>query len=206
MRNLLLLVSTFFISLIIWLSSYKYLPEQVVMHFDSTGPTQFANKGFMFTMFMIISFILLLLLFIFLNIDNKNENKQKINKPMAIIGVLFVLGLNIVYILNVHDESLDTKLIFLIFVGCIFIIIGNYLPQTKYNSKTGIRNFASSANPQKWNKIQRFSGNIFVISGVLICFASFIPSFLYSIVTILIIIAAMLLTIQIYSSRLMDKI
>ena len=205
LRNLLLLVSSFFLSLIIWLSSYRSLPEKVVMHFDTTGPTEYASKSFMFTMFMIISLGILLVFFFILKLDNKNENKQKMNKAIAIIGSVFVLGLNIVYILNVHNESLNTETIFLVFIGAIFVIVGNYLPTVKYNSKVGIRNVASFRDKKTWNKIQRFSGNIFVICGILIGFAALIPSFLYAILSIALIIAAMLLSIQVYSHRFIEK-
>jgi len=205
LKNLLLLISSFFISLIIWLSTYNSLPERVIMHVDSTGPTEYAHKGFMFIMFMIISFCILVILFGLLLIDRKNENKQKMNKAFAIVGSLFVVGLNVIYILNVHNESLNTESLFLIFVGCIFIVIGNYLPTIKYNSKVGIRNVASFKNKKTWNKIQRFSGNIFVICGTLIAFAALIPSFLYAILTILLIIAAMLYIIQVYSNRVFEN-
>ena len=205
MRNLLLLVSSFFLSLIIWLSSYSSLPKKIVMHFDSSGPTEYASKSFMFTMFMMISLGILLVFYFLLSIDNKNENKQKMNKAIAMIGSIFVLGLNIVYLLNVHNESLNTETLFLIFFGSIFIIIGNYLPTVKYNSKVGIRNVASFKDKKTWNKIQRFGGNIFVICGILIGFAALIPSFLYAIISISIIIAAMLFAIQLYSHRLIEK-
>ncbi|MFG3612724.1 SdpI family protein [Rummeliibacillus stabekisii] len=205
MKNLLLLFSSFFISLIIWLSSYSSLPERVIMHVDSSGPTEYAPKGFMFIMFMIISFCVLVVFYGLLLIDRKNENKQKMNKAFAMIGSLFVIGLNIVYILNVHNESLNTESLFLIFVGCIFIIIGNYLPTVNYNSKVGIRNVASYKNKKSWNKIHRFGGNIFVICGILIGFAALIPSFVYAILAILLIIAAMLYIIQVYSNRVFEN-
>lgn len=204
LKNLLLLVSSFFLSLVIWLISYSSLPERVVMHYDSAGPTDYASKSFMFAMFMIISLAILVVFFLLLIIDNKNENKQKMNKPIAIVGGLFVVGMNIVYILNVHNESLNTETIFLVFVGCIFIVIGNYLPTVKYNSKVGVRNVASFKDKKTWNKVHRFSGNTFVICGILIGFAALIPSFLYAIIAISLIIAIMLFVIQMYSNRLIQ--
>ena len=175
------------------------------MHYDSTGPTDYASKSFMFTMFMIISFCIILVFIFLLSIDNKNENKQKMNKVLAIIGSIFVIGSNIMYILNVHNESLNTEAIFIVFVGSIFVLVGNYLPTLKYNSKVGIRNVASFKDKNTWNKIQRFSGNVFVICGILIAFTALIPSFLYAILTISIINVAMLLSIQKYSHRFIEN-
>lgn len=174
------------------------------MHYDSAGPTDYASKSFMFTMFMIISFCIILVFIFLLSIDNKNENKQKMNKVLAIIGSIFVIGTNIMYILNVHNESLNTEAIFIVFVGSIFVLVGNYLPTVKYNSTVGIRNVASFKDKKTWNKIHRFSGNTFVICGILIGFAALIPSFLYSIIAISLIIAIMLFVIQMYSNRLIE--
>ena len=170
------------------------------MHVNSAGTIEYATKSFMFTMFMIISFCILVVFSLLLLIDQKS--KPKINKAFAIIGSIFVIGLNIVYLLNAHNESLNTGSFFLIFVGCIFIVIGNYLPTVRYNFKIGVRNGASFKDQKTWNKIQRFSGNIFVICGILMSSTALIPSFLYAVLTISLIFAAMLFVIQLYSNRL----
>lgn len=169
-------------SLIIWLSTYSSLPEQVIMHANSSGTTDYAHKSFMFLMFMIISVCVLVIFYTLLLIDRKNENKQKMNTAFAMIGGLFVIGLNIVYILNVRNEALNTERLFLIFVGCIFIIIGSFLPTVNYNSKVGVRNSASFQNKKSWTQIQRFSRCAFIICGIFIGFAALIPSFLYAII------------------------
>lgn len=138
-------------------------------------------------------------------IDKKNENKRKMNKAFAIIGSLFVVGINVVYILDAQNKSLNTESLFLIFVGCIFIIVGVFLPTINYNAKVGIRNIASFKNKKTWNKIQRFGGNVFVIGGILMGFAALIPAFLYAILAISLIIAAMLYSIHVYSNRVLKN-
>lgn len=130
---------------------------------------------------------------------------KKMNTAFAMIGGLFVIGLNIVYILNVCNEALNTERLFLIFVGCIFIIIGSFLPTVNYNSKVGVRNTASFQNKKSWTQIQRFSGCAFIICGIFIGFAALIPSFLYAILVISLLIAAMLYSIQLYSNKLLKN-
>lgn len=130
---------------------------------------------------------------------------KKMNTAFAMIGGLFVIGLNIVYILNVCNEALNTERLFLIFVGCIFIIIGSFLPTVNYNSKVGVRNTASFQNKKSWTQIQRFSGCAFIICGIFIGFAALIPSFLYEILVISLLIAAMLYSIQLYSNKLLKN-
>lgn len=202
LKNVLLLVASFFMSLIVWLSTYRSLPEKVIMHANSGGITDYAHKSFMF---MIISLCVLVIFYALLLIDRKNENKQKMNTAFAMISGLFVIGLNIVYILNVRNEALNTERLFLIFVGCIFIIIGSFLPTVNYNSKVGVRNAASFQNKKSWTQIQRFSGCVLIICGIFIGFAALIPSFLYAILVISLLIAAMLYSIQLYSNKLLKN-
>lgn len=205
LKNVLLLVASFFMSLIVWLSTYSSLPEKVIMHANSVGITDYAHKSLMFLMFMIISLCVLVIFYALLLIDRKNENKQKMNTAFAMIGGLFVIGLNIVYILNVRNEALNTERLFLIFVGCIFIIIGSFLPTVNYNSKVGVRNAASFQNKKSWTQIQRFSGCALIICGIFIGFAALIPSFLYAILVISLLITAMLYSIQLYSNKLLKN-
>lgn len=202
LKNVLLLVASFFMSLIVWLSTYRSLPEKVIMHVNSGGTTDYAHKSFMF---MIISLCVLVIFYALLLIDRKNENKQKMNTAFAMISGLFVIGLNIVYILNVRNEALNTERLFLIFVGCIFIIIGSFLPTVNYNSKVGVRNAASFQNKKSWTQIQRFSGCVLIICGIFIGFAALIPSFLYAILVISLLITAMLYSIQLYSNKLLKN-
>ncbi|MFJ8260499.1 SdpI family protein [Rummeliibacillus sp. NPDC094406] len=202
MKSLTLVLSTFFFSLILWIGTYNFLPEKVAMHFDGNNVNQYASKSFMFMMFMLITIILLLLLFIFLNIDNKNPNKLKINKPFSIIGIIFVLSLNIIYLMNVQNESLKTEFLIVLFIGFMLFVVGNYLPQIKYNSKYGVKNWATVQNPQNWNKVQRFSGNTFVIGGLLICIFSFSIPFLIALLLTFFVIGVMLFVIHMYSNRL----
>lgn len=183
----------------------RSLPEKVIMHANSVGITDYAHKSLMFLMFMIISLCVLVIFYALLLIDRKNENKQKMNIAFAMIGGLFVIGLNIVYILNVRNEALNTERLFLIFVGCIFIIIGSFLPTVNYNFKVGVRNTASFQNKKSWTQIQRFSGCAFIICGIFIGFAALIPSFLYAILVISLLIAAMLYSIQLYSNKLLKN-
>lgn len=76
LKNVLLLVASFFMSLIVWLSTYRSLPEKVIMHANSGGTTDYAHKSFMFLMFMIISLCVLVIFYALLLIDRKNENKK----------------------------------------------------------------------------------------------------------------------------------
>lgn len=59
-----------------------------------------------------------------------------------------------------------------------------------------------SNNESNWNKVQRFSGNLFVIGGLIICMFSFSIPFLIALLLPFLVIGVMLFVIHMYSIRL----
>lgn len=59
-----------------------------------------------------------------------------------------------------------------------------------------------SNNESNWNKVQRFSGNLFVIGGLIICMLSFSIPFLIALLLPFLVIGVMLFVIHMYSIRL----
>lgn len=59
-----------------------------------------------------------------------------------------------------------------------------------------------SNNESNWNKVQRFSGNLFVIGGLIICMFSFSIPFLFALLLPFLVIGVMLFVIHMYSIRL----
>ena len=57
------------------------------------------------------------------------------------------------------------------FVGVLFIVIGNFLPTVRQNNTLGIKLPWTLNNERCWNAVHRFSGKLYVISG-LICIAA----------------------------------
>lgn len=52
-----------------------------------------------------------------------------------------------------------------ILVGAVFIIVGNYLPKNKQNYSVGIKLPWTLDDEENWNKTNRLSGYLFIISG-----------------------------------------
>ena len=51
--------------------------------------------------------------------------------------------------------------------GLLFMIIGNYLPKVKQNNTIGIRVVWTLQDEENWSATHRFSGKLWVASGVL---------------------------------------
>ena len=54
-----------------------------------------------------------------------------------------------------------------LFVGVLFLIIGNYLPKTKQNSTMGIRLPWTLSSEENWNRTHRMTGFLWTAAGAL---------------------------------------
>ncbi|MDO4187605.1 MAG: SdpI family protein [Lachnospiraceae bacterium] len=61
-----------------------------------------------------------------------------------------------------------------LFVGFIFIVIGNYLPKMKQSYIVGIKIPWTLSDEDNWNKTHRLAGFLWVISGIVLMAAAFI--------------------------------
>ena len=65
----------------------------------------------------------------------------------------------------------DTENLFMAFIyygtGLMFMVIGNYLPKVKQNNTIGIRVVWTLQDEENWSATHRFSGKIWVASGIL---------------------------------------
>ena len=89
-----------------------------------------------------------------------------------------------------------------IFMGVLFILIGNYLPKTKQSYTMGIKLPWTLASEENWNRTHRLGGFLWVIGGALFILMSFIG---WSLAAFLIILALMVLTPMVYSYLLYRK-
>lgn len=206
MRHLWALLSSFILIILLWVFSYNYLPSQVAMHFDSNGnPDQYGGRFFIMMMFLLLSFVLLLITYLFGFYDKNNQNKQKINTPITTFMIIFSFALNVLFLLNIKDESLQTGRFLFVLIGLFFILIGNYAPQIKKNYFIGMRTAATLSKETIWKKTQRYSGFVFFIVGIFIAFTSLIPIQVAIISSVFILILG-IVSIYIYANRIKKEI
>ena len=63
----------------------------------------------------------------------------------------------------------------LIFLGILFIVIGNYLPKCKQNYTIGIRVMWALEDEENWTATHRFASRLWVGCGVVILLLAFLP-------------------------------
>ena len=70
---------------------------------------------------------------------------------------------------EVNFVCMCEEFIGLIYYGTslLFIVIGNYLPKIKQNNTIGIRIVLTLQDEENWNATHRFSGKLWMASGIL---------------------------------------
>ena len=64
-----------------------------------------------------------------------------------------------------------------LFMGALFVIIGNYMPKCKQSYTIGIKIPWTLNDEENWNKTHRMAGFLWVIGGVVIMATAFLGTF-----------------------------
>lgn len=155
---------------------WQKLPDQIATHFDFQNvPNGWSSKPF--TVFGIPAFILvthLLIAFCTLTDPKRQHINDKLYRLMLFLcpAVSVICGIAIYgYALNLEfDMGFFSKL----FMGLLFIVIGNYLPKCKQNYTVGIKLPWTLDNEENWNYTHRFAGWLWVFAGIFFILASLI--------------------------------
>jgi uncharacterized membrane protein len=167
-------------AVILWLSVYSKLPDQMPVHWDLNGKVNgYATKFSAMLTSLGIMCLPYLLLVVIPKIDPKKENYLKFSRGYFIINIamlLLFLTINILIILSALGHNIKMGSITGLIVGALFIVIGNYLPQIKPNYFMGIRIPWTLNDPENWKKTHRFGGKIFMAGGFLSVLTVFLPA------------------------------
>jgi uncharacterized membrane protein len=174
---ILLIVALFIAGIIL----YPHLPNKVPSHWNASGQidTYQSRTWGAFGMPLMLAGIYLGMLFL-PYIDPKRENYPKFKTTYGIIRLALVVVFSIIQISTLivalgGPKDLIPKLV-PITIGALFIVIGNYMPRIKFNWFVGIRTPWTLSNEEVWRGTHRFSGYMFIIAGMLMCLAAFLPS------------------------------
>ncbi|SFM34510.1 Uncharacterized membrane protein [Bacillus sp. 5mfcol3.1] len=168
------------LTILIWIITFNHLPSELITHWsisdDSiTYSDKFTTMSF-FIGFMIGLYVLSILV---PKIDPKKANYEKFSTGYyAIFNMMLVVLviINVITILTGLGYNLPIITLGYVILGGIFIILGNYLQQVRPNFFIGIRTPWTLSSEKVWKDTHRFSSKLFVIAGIIIIFAMFIPT------------------------------
>ena len=189
------------VSLLLALTVFSSLPEQIPAHWNVHGTVdRFAPK---LTVFIFPGIIFLItILFQFMrrtdpNSDNYDKFQREYHRYTFVIGLVF-FAVQIMTIAAAFRMDFNVNLIFCLGIGSLFIFIGNLLPKTKHNYFIGIRTPWTLADEQNWFRTHRIAGKIWVLGGLIVALTALAPES-FQVPVFLTVLAVMVVTPFVYS-------
>jgi len=156
--------------ILLGLALWEKLPDTIAIHFNiHNEPDNFAKKGFV--VFGIPLLMVLLQCFCcFVNDINayKHGERKKFERITKWIIPVLSIVLQITTFAFALGQAVDVRRVVALLVGCMFLVIGNYMPKFDY-----IKNYDVKA--EKARKINRFIGFETVVLGVLFLLSILLP-------------------------------
>lgn len=183
-----IIVAPIVVGLILW----DKLPAQMATHFDANGvaddwaPKEFAVFGLPLLLLVVHWFCMA-----FTSVDPKKQNfsDKIIILMMWLCPVVSIAGNGATY-LYALDNTVNTVPMAVVLVGCVFLVIGNYMPKMKQSYTIGIKIPWALNSEDNWNRTHRLGGYTFMLAGVITIIAGFLQQFW--LVPVALIIAAVL--------------
>ena len=183
---------------------YRRLPETMATHWNLSGePDGWSSRAF--AVFGLPGILLAVNLFLpfALRTDPKRENMSEALVSVAVwtIPVLSLLccGMTLARGLG---YTVQVEFWVPLFMGVLFIVIGNYMPKTKQSYTMGIRLPWTLNSEENWNRTHRLAGFLWVLGGLSFIAMSFIG---WSLAGLLIPLTVMVLVPTAYSYLLYRK-
>ena len=175
-RTLILTTLVCLLPLVAGVILYNDLPETMATHWNLQGEADgWSSRAFaVFGLPGILLAVNLLLPFL-LRADPKRENMSGALVTLTVWTIpalsLLCSGMTLARGLG---YPLRVERWVGIFMGLLFVIIGNYLPKTKQSYTMGIKLPWTLASEENWNRTHRLAGFLWVICGVFFIVMSFL--------------------------------
>lgn len=176
-KKAILLTSLFvLIPMIVGLVLWNRLPEEIPVHFNSAGePDNYKSKAF--AVFLIPLFLWAMhLLTGFITLAD--PKKQNINDKVFLLVLYIVPSAAVFGTVVMYTWALglpfSINLLGNLFLGIVFIAVGNYMPKTRQNYTVGIKIPWALNDAENWNKTHHFAGIIWIIFGVILIINAFL--------------------------------
>ena len=177
-KEMILSVVLCLLPIVLGLILWEKLPEQVPTHFGlNNEPDGYSSKAFaVFGLPAIMAALDALCLF-GLSSDPKADKHSTVLSRMMLY---FIPGLSILVcslcLMIAVGKNINLALIIQLFIGVLFIVVGNYLPKCRQNYTMGIKLPWTLNDEDNWNYTHRLGGFVWVIAGLVQIVNAFIGS------------------------------
>ena len=157
---------------------YSKMPDQLPTHWNFEGQVDKYGSKFD-AMIMTPGFLTIMNLFLCFMLDNDPKNERQNNFLMTIGKMSMPIIMSVVYIITVLSglgREVNTSVIISLFLGTLFIAIGNYMPKVKRNYTMGIKLPWTLNSDENWRRTHRLGGICFIIVGFSLILSVFLKS------------------------------
>lgn len=184
-----------FAGLVMW----DRLPDKLPTHWNFSGEIDsWSSKPFAIFFIPLFMLAMHLICTVSTSIDPKNQgvNSKIFTLVLWVCPVLSLLCMTATYAAAL---GYDVRVEFIIplFMGVIFLIIGNYLPKCKQNYTIGIKIPWTLNDEENWSKTHRFAGLVWTACALVVIIGAFFKKAV--VFTTFVPIAVMVLAPMIYS-------
>lgn len=164
------------IPMIVGLLLWNQLPDEIPVHFDSAGkPDNYESKAF--AVFFIPLFLWAVHLFTGF-ITLADPKKQNINDKIFLLVLYIVPAAAVFGTLVMYTGALglpiSINMLGNLFLGIVFLVVGNYMPKTRQNYTIGIKIPWALNDAENWNKTHHFAGVVWIICGAILIINAFL--------------------------------
>lgn len=155
---------------------FKSLPDQVPMHWNIKGEVDdYSAKSFVYLTALLplaLYFIMKIIPQIDPQKDAYDKHRNAYSATMFSV-ILFLIGIHWMTIGYALGYPLDIIKYIMVALGILFIIIGNYMPQIKFNYFFGIRTPWTLSSEKVWKQTHAVGGYLYFIMGAIFILSSF---------------------------------
>ena len=167
------------IPMVVGLLMWDVLPAEMATHFGENGePNGWSSKTFAVIGIPLILLAVHWFCTFFTGVDPKNKNisDKMVTLVLWIAPVMSILACGSMYLYAV-DNTINTTTIGTMVMGCMFIVIGNYMPKMKQSYTIGIKLPWTLESEENWYRTHRMAGYTFMAGGVITIIAGVLQMF-----------------------------
>lgn len=172
-----LVIAVVALAISVW--AYPSLPPTVATHWNLRGtPDGFSSRFVAVAIGPLVIIGIMLLFNVLPKFDPRRENYAKFLSTYWLFAnavIVFMLILHGLVIATGLGYSVRIDRMMPLFIGLLFVVIGNYLTRVEPNWFVGIRTPWTMSSDTVWRKTHRTGGWLMVIGGLALATGAFLP-------------------------------
>ena len=164
--------------MIVGIFLWDKLPDPMPIHFDiHNQPDGYGSKALAVFGIPLIMLAMHITCIFATKIDPKESN---INEKVFTIVLFTTPAISLLVCSTIYPlamgKDVPMSIIITLFVGLVFVIIGNYLPKCKQSYTIGIKLPWTLEDSENWSKTHSLAGKLWVICGLIIMATAFLEN------------------------------